>query len=194
MNTKEAKTDYNPEEMQSPADSADLSGDAERTKILPDSADLSDDSDRTKMLTNSANLSDDSDRTKMLTNSANITDDSEKTKMLNLAVSMLRSGSGKNIGKILDGCGIPESDYLRWVQSGEFPALALPLSRSLAQSEAPLIWRSLLDMAKDGNTTAIRLYFDIFGRDMGESPNRTGDPGNAEISSLRSELFGGDSQ
>ena len=175
MNIKEAKTGHDSKEMQIQTDSAD-------------------DSDRTNFLSDSASLTDDSEKTKMLTNSASLTDDSEKLKMLNLAVRMLRCGSDKDIGRILDGCGISEGDYLRWVQSGEFPALALPISRSLAQSEAPLVWRSLLDMAKDGNTTAIRLYFDIFGRDVGDCQNRVSDPGKAEIIGLRSELFGGDSQ
>lgn len=174
MNIKEAKTGYNSEEMQIQTASVDFSDEPDRTKILSDS--------------------DDSEKAKMLTNSASLTDDSDRTKMLNLAVRMLRRGSDKDIGRILDGCGISEGEYLRWVQSGEFPALALPISRSLAQSEAPLVWRSLLDMAKDGNTTAIRLYFDIFGRDVGDSQNRVSDPGKAEIIGLRSELFGGDSQ
>ena len=56
----------------------------------------------------------------------------------------------------------------------------------------PLVWRALLDEAKDGNMTAIKLYFDIFGRDIGMTDEENADPAHDEIGSLRGELFRGE--
>ena len=69
---------------------------------------------------------------------------------------------------------------------------ALPLSRCAARAYAPLVWRALLDEAKDGNMTAIKLYFDIFGRDIGMTDEENADPAHDEIGSLRGELFRGE--
>lgn len=71
----------------------------------------------------------------------------------------------------------------------EYFTLALPLSRCAARAYAPLVWRALLDEAKDGNMTAIKLYFDIFGRDIGMTDEENSDPAHDEIGSLRGELF-----
>lgn len=70
---------------------------------------------------------------------------------------------------------------------------ALPLSREIAKAASPLVWRSLLDEIKDGNMTAIRLYFDIFGRDIGKTDDDDlKSTAEIEIDSLREELFAAD--
>lgn len=70
---------------------------------------------------------------------------------------------------------------------------ALPLSREIAKAASPLVWRSLLDEIKDGNMTAIRLYFDIFGRDIGKTDNDDlKSNAEIEIDNLREELFAED--
>lgn len=75
---------------------------------------------------------------------------------------------------------------------------ALRHARRLIRAHAPVVWASLLKSAASGNTTAIRLYFDIFGRDIGDNCGKScswseGDEAAArEIGGLRSELFGGE--
>ncbi len=70
---------------------------------------------------------------------------------------------------------------------------ALPLSREIAKAASPLVWRSLIDEIKEGNMTAIRLYFDIFGRDIGKTGDDTiKSSAEIEIDSLREELFAED--
>lgn len=61
-------------------------------------------------------------------------------------------------------------------ETDEYFTLALPLSRCAARAYAPLVWRALLDEVKDGNMTAIKLYFDIFGRDIGMTDEENADP------------------
>lgn len=77
-------------------------------------------------------------------------------------------------------------------EGDEYFTTALPLSRCAARAYAPLVWRALLDEAKDGNMTAIKLYFDIFGRDIGMTDEENADPAHDEIGSLRGELFRGE--
>lgn len=77
-------------------------------------------------------------------------------------------------------------------ETDEYFTIALPLSRCAARAYAPLVWRALLDEATDGNMTAIKLYFDIFGRDIGMTDEENSDPTHDEIGSLRGELFRGD--
>ena len=77
-------------------------------------------------------------------------------------------------------------------ETDEYFTLALPLSRCAARAYAPLVWRALLDEVKDGNMTAIKLYFDIFGRDIGMTDEENADPAHDEIGSLRGELFRGE--
>ena len=74
-------------------------------------------------------------------------------------------------------------------EEDEYFTTALPLSRCAARAYAPLVWRALLDEATDGNMTAIKLYFDIFGRDIGMTDEENADPAHDEIGSLRGELF-----
>ena len=65
-------------------------------------------------------------------------------------------------------------------EGDEYFTTALPLSRCAARAYAPLVWRALLDEAKDGNMTAIKLYFDIFGRDIGMTDEENADPAHDE--------------
>jgi hypothetical protein len=62
-------------------------------------------------------------------------------------------------------------------------------ARRRARASAPTVWRALLDEINDGNVSAMRLYFDIFGRDIGMRPDDERDPSSEEIDSLRADIF-----
>ncbi|MGN1409611.1 MAG: hypothetical protein ACI4XJ_05480 [Eubacteriales bacterium] len=87
--------------------------------------------------------------------------------------------------------------FSRITSDSRFCEAVLSYARRLIRVHTPFVWLALLNSAISGNTTAIRLYFDIFGRDIGE--NRGGNQGEddgfnpaaLEIMGLRCELFGG---
>lgn len=90
--------------------------------------------------------------------------------------------------------------FSRFTSDSRFCDGALSYARSLIRAHTPFVWLALLKSAISGNTTAIRLYFDIFGRDIGEKcgenqgdggENDGFDPAALEIMGLRCELFGG---
>lgn len=87
--------------------------------------------------------------------------------------------------------------FSRITSDSRFCEAVIGYSRKLARSYVPFVWMALLKSAISGNTTAIRLYFDIFGRDIGgkcgenQSENDGFDPAALEIMGLRCELFGG---
>lgn len=108
-----------------------------------------------------------------------------------VAYAMVRCG--KPIAEIIEEYKITEEEFAGWVMDGRFSEYASALARGFAQADAPYVWSSLLDSAKEGNIQAIKLYFDIWSklraaqqRDCG---NGMGDP---EIESIRGEIFGDD--
>lgn len=97
--------------------------------------------------------------------------------------------------KLCERAGVSAEEYRAAAVSGILDGLGAE-ARRLAAAEAPLVWRALLDAAEGGNMTAIKLYFDIFGR--GASENDVGEGAvreDGEVAALRSELFyGGESE
>ncbi len=104
-------------------------------------------------------------------------------RVYNAVVDTLTSEDSERDRDLLTLLRSPPNDSLSTLDS------ALPLSRNIARASAPLVWRALLDEVKDGNMTAIRLYFDIFGRDLGKTDDEDLSPSSEEINSLRDELF-----
>ncbi len=92
---------------------------------------------------------------------------------------------GLHSDEVLSSLGLSVSEYWELIKSGA-GAVGLSLCRSAGIFEAPLVWRALLDAAESGNVSAIRLYFDIIGRDSGAVSNSA----DAEVSGIRRELFG----
>ncbi len=88
-------------------------------------------------------------------------------------------------GEALGVLGVSREDYGELLKLGGGEK-ELGLCRAAGVIEAPLVWRALLDAAEGGNVSAIRLYFDIIGRDCG-SAVRSADE---EIVGLREEMFG----
>lgn len=105
-----------------------------------------------------------------------------------LAAVMLFSSEGGE--KLCERAGVSAEEYRAAAVSGELEALGVE-AKKLAAAEAPLVWRALLDAAEGGNMTAIKLYFDIFGRGAAENGGGEGViREDGEVADLRSELFG----
>ncbi len=89
-------------------------------------------------------------------------------------------------GEVLGALGVGCEDYGELLKSGDV-GKGLGLCRSAGVLEAPLVWRALLDAAEGGNVSAIRLYFDIIGRDSGAAVKSA----DEEVAGLREAMFGG---
>ncbi len=113
-----------------------------------------------------------------------------KSEELTLAMSM----GELELTQVLERLGISEEGYLEMLRSGEFRHEVIPLSRLISESEAPMIFKALTETAKRGNTTAIRLYFDIFGKDIGIGGGGAVeyDSDLEEIAELRRSIFSED--
>ncbi len=90
-------------------------------------------------------------------------------------------------GEVLGALGVSRDEYGALVSSGGGEA-GLGFCRAAGMLEAPLVWRALLDAAEGGNVSAIRLYFDIIGRDSGAAVKSA----DEEVAGLREVMFGGD--
>ena len=108
-----------------------------------------------------------------------------------VAYAMVRGG--KPLSEILADNGVDEEEFTSWVRMGRFSEYASALASGFAQADAPYIWNSLLESAKEGNMQAIKLYFDIWHKKQVVSGQNRGHAfPDAEIESVRQEIFGGD--
>ncbi len=87
--------------------------------------------------------------------------------------------------EVLSALGISRDEYGALLGGGDSEK-GLGLARAAGVLEAPLVWRALLDAAEGGNVPAIRLYFDIIGRDSGAAVKSA----DEEVAGLREEIFG----
>lgn len=111
-----------------------------------------------------------------------------RERLIRAVLNALTSSDAEEAGEVMQGLVRDTAEN----GTDEYFAVALPLSRCAARASAPMVWRALLEEAKDGNMTAIKLYFDIFGRDIGMTDEENADPAHDEIGSLRGELFQGE--
>ena len=139
----------------------------------------------------SAGLGDKADRTESF-GTGGVAHDTSDFEFLSAAVRSVFDDEG----------GYSPDVFSRFTSDSRFCEDALSYARGLIRAHAPFVWLALLKSAISGNTTAIRLYFDIFGRDIGSSCGKDcgkncGNSDNCcdaaalEIMGLRSELFGG---
>ena len=108
-----------------------------------------------------------------------------------VAYAMVRGG--KPVSDILAENGVDEEEFTSWVRMGRFSEYASALASGFAQADAPYIWNSLLESAKEGNMQAIKLYFDIWNKKQAAASHSQcrvyTDP---EIEAVRRDIFGGD--
>jgi len=108
-----------------------------------------------------------------------------------IAHAMVRYG--KRADEIIAQYGVTEEEFTEWVREGSFSEYASELARGFARADAPYIWSSLLDSAKEGNIQAIKLYFDIWNKMQAAKPKDSGVVAvDSEIDSIRAEIFGDD--
>ena len=108
-----------------------------------------------------------------------------------VAYAMVRGG--KPVAEILADNGVDEEEFTSWVRMGRFSEYASSLASGFAQADAPYIWNSLLESAKEGNMQAIKLYFDIWHKKQtAKGQNNSYAFSDPEIESVRQEIFGGD--
>ena len=108
-----------------------------------------------------------------------------------VAYAMVRHG--KRADEIISQYGVTEEEFTDWVREGSFSEYASELARGFARADAPYIWNSLLDSAKEGNIQAIKLYFDIWNKMQAAKPKDDGVAVvDSEIGSIRAEIFGDD--
>jgi len=105
-----------------------------------------------------------------------------------VAYAMVRYG--KPASEIIAEYGVTEEEFTAWVRDGRFSEYASSLARGFAQADAPYIWNSLLDSAKDGNIQAIKLYFDIWNKLQAAKPKESAATADPEIDSIRADIFG----
>ncbi len=106
-----------------------------------------------------------------------------------VAYAMVRCG--KPVSEIIAEYGVTEEEFTGWVREGKFSEYASALARGFAQADAPYIWNSLLDSAKEGNIQAIKLYFDIWSKMQASKPKESPLPmTDPEIDSIRADIFG----
>ncbi len=106
--------------------------------------------------------------------------------------SVFLGGGDKPVEFVLHEAGTTTAEFSHWMEDGSFSAYLYRLIERYALSMAPVIWESLLQSAKEGDTKAIRLYFDLCERRRGESDGvamfGTG-TADAEVERIRKELF-----
>lgn len=100
-------------------------------------------------------------------------------KQASIAYAMVKSG--KTLEEILTEYSVSDEEFTSWVLDGRFSEYASSLAKGFAEADAPYIWASLIESAKKGNISAIKLYFDVWTKKQ--------HPGT-ELDSLRADIFG----
>lgn len=84
--------------------------------------------------------------------------------------------------------GVGEDEFLSWLEDERFAAYLYRMAERDAASKAPEVWQRLCSEATDGNLRAIKLYFDICGRER--APTEEPEEDTFSIETVRRELFG----
>lgn len=84
--------------------------------------------------------------------------------------------------------GVGEDEFLSWLEDERFASYLYRMAERDAASKAPEVWQRLYSEATDGNIRAIKLYFDLCGRE--EDPSGTPEEDAFAIETVRRELFG----
>lgn len=89
--------------------------------------------------------------------------------------------------QILSKYGVSPAKYAEWLDDGRYLEYLLSLSQIAAAAEEPRILRALIDLSKNKEIRAIKLYFDL------QSKNKSGGADIAvpdEITALQNEIWG----
>ncbi len=116
----------------------------------------------------------------------NITDSGE-INSVQAGVAYAMAKSGKKLEEILTEYSVSDEEFTKWVLDGRFSEYAASLARGFARADAPYIWASLIESAKKGNVSAIKLYFDVWTKKQPFSE----DGSTVELEALREDVFGG---
>jgi len=97
---------------------------------------------------------------------------------------------GEPLDEILVSHQVSEKEFVDWVCAGKFPAYAASLARGFAETKAAYVWGKLIEMARNGNSQAMRLYLDVLYRKPGSRTENPAD-GNPEqeLTALRDSIF-----
>ncbi len=99
----------------------------------------------------------------------------------------------KTVEDVLAAYGVTEEEFVDWVCGGEFPVEAASMARGVAETRAAYVWAKLMELVRDGNVSAIRLYLDfLYKRPVGHGSEKVG--GGTELGGLRESIFGGDTE
>lgn len=104
-----------------------------------------------------------------------------------VAYAMVRSG--KSLDEILAEYAVTDEEFIGWIRDGRFTEYVMTLARGVSEARAPYVWASLLSEIGDGSVQAMKLYFEICGKNRGaasESP--LGPP--LSLTAIREEIFG----
>jgi len=85
---------------------------------------------------------------------------------------------------------VKDTDLLAWLKDAAFGSAVVQLAREYAGMYAAEIWELLLNLARDGNVHAIKLYFELW-KDVRCNPAQgfAAAESIAEIVSLREDVF-----
>ena len=88
------------------------------------------------------------------------------------ALSVLGSVSnGGSLQQAADAAGVSTETLLRWFDQPRFRDQLRSLTEQESDSARAEVWRALLDKCRAGDSSAIRLYFDL--KDRGHDQNST---------------------
>lgn len=82
-------------------------------------------------------------------------------KQASVAADIVSGDSSLSTDAILERHGVTTAEYASWLQDGYYTEYLLYLSDCAVQAEEPHILRSLVDMSKNKDIKAIKLFFDL---------------------------------
>lgn len=105
---------------------------------------------------------------------------------------MLLSGfsGSESLSALRERLGIDADLWESWLRDGRLPGDMVRLSRGMAEMTAPWVWSSLLRQTDEGSIPAIKLFFELCGKEEQRGMGESGSLENREIADLRRELFG----
>lgn len=119
--------------------------------------------------------------------------DSKKRTAAKAVILGMSADNVKNVRDLLCENSITVDELSEWLEDSEFLEYVYQIAGCYAVLEAPSVWRSLLKEAFNGDTKAIKLYFELCGKKDRDTDAVTAatmaDLCEPDILSLRKELF-----
>ncbi len=68
------------------------------------------------------------------------------------------------ITELVAQVGISRATFYRWLDEDEYKQFVNALIDKYTDSELSTVWKALIEQCKNGNTQAIKLYFELKGK------------------------------